>query len=113
MDDVVALKASTEDGSYVFFMTFGRIQANVDPAPLEALVLRHSRSFETGSPVVSVEVCKSLGEAAHAPLFFEAILYFARQPMPSSRSDFFAWKRHIAKRMEDGLEIYSLGLSRS
>jgi len=23
MDDVVALKASTEDGSYVFFMTFG------------------------------------------------------------------------------------------
>ena len=109
MDELVALKAETSVGVPTYFMTHGRVQSAVDPAPLEALVLRHSGGFKTPGSVLQVSLCLSLAEAISAPLFFEGMYYFCTRPVPRTREQYLEWKVQMAKTMDDGGEIYALG----
>jgi len=77
---MVAVSVGLSDGGRRYFVTWGRIQDVVDPAPLEELVLRHSRAFSLGGEPVMARVCEALREAAmsdSAPYFFECFRTFA------------------------------------
>ena len=87
MDDVVAVEIQLVDGGVRYVITWGRIQGAVDPAPLEGVVLEHSRQLDLGGTVERARVCHSLREAADsrfAPYFYECLLDFARLSIPSA-----------------------------
>lgn len=46
VEDLVAVAVELESGETRFFLTWGRIQERVDPAPLAALVLRQASTFD-------------------------------------------------------------------
>ena len=107
MDDVVAVEVELAAGELRYFITWGRIQDEVDPEPLAALMLEHSRRFSLGGPVQRARVCRSLREAADsrfAPYFYESLLVFARQPIPFG-PDYQKWRADRAAAMAMGKEI--------
>lgn len=111
MDDVVAVEVELAAGELRYFITWGRIQDEVDPEPLAALVLEHSRQFSLNSPAQHARVCRSLREAADsrfAPYFYENLLAFARQPIPFGR-DYQEWRADRAAAMAMGKEIAYCG----
>lgn len=111
MDDVVAVEVQLDAGEFRYFITWGRIQDEVDPEPLAALVLEHSRQFSLGSPAQRARLCQSLREAADsgsAPYFYESILVFARQPIPVG-PDYQEWRADRAAAMAVGKEIAYCG----
>ena len=111
MDDVVAVEVELAAGELRYFITWGRIQDEVDPEPLAALVLEHSGRFSLGSPAQSVRVCQSLREAAEsrsAPYFYESLLVFVRQPIAFG-PDYQKWRADRAAAMAMGKEIAYCG----
>lgn len=64
VDDIVAVEVVLVGGSKRYFLTFGRIQHNVDPAPLTALVLGIANTFPLGGEPVAANVCATIREAA-------------------------------------------------
>jgi hypothetical protein len=111
VDDVIAVAVRLADGRQRYFLTWGRIQAAVDPDPVCALVLRFSRSCSLGGAPVSARLCGTLREAADspdAPCFYEAFLAFAAHSAPS-KADYPAWKAGVAERMEAGRDIWYCG----
>ena len=111
MDDVVAVEVQLAAGGFRYFITWGRIQDEVDPEPLAALVLEHSRQFSLGSPAQHARVCQSLREAADsgaAPYFYESVPVFARQPI-SFGSNYEEWRADRAAAMAVGKEIAYCG----
>jgi hypothetical protein len=108
VDDVVAVEVRLEDQQRRYFMTWGRIQAVVDPGPLAELVLRHSQMFDLGGRPVSADVCLTLQAARDAPYFFEALIDFSRQAIPGN-GEYEAWRAERAQAMAEGREISYLG----
>jgi hypothetical protein len=111
MDDVVAVELQLTDGGLRYFVTWGRIQDEVDPEPLASLVLEHSRRVSLGGLAERVRVCQSLREAAEsnsAPYFYESLLVFARQPIPIG-PDYQQWRAERATAMAEGKEIVYCG----
>jgi len=111
VDDVVAVEVELENGLLRYFVTWGRIQDRVDPQPLEALVLRHSRQFSLPAPAKSARVCGSLREAADseaAPYFYECLLSLGRQPIPFG-DGYEVWRADRAAAMEEGRGIAFCG----
>ena len=108
MEDLVAVEMTTAEGPRCYFVTWGRIQAAVDPAPLEALILEVAGHFALPGTPVSTRVCESLQEAREAPLFFEALFNFAQRPIPFG-DGYEEWRRRIGTLMREGKEIYAVG----
>jgi len=108
MERWVAVEVRTDAGRSRFFLTWGRIQDPVDPQPLEALSLQAAAHFSLGGRPVRARVCRTLGEAAAQPYFFEALLTFAQQPIPVG-DGYEAWRRERAAAMAEGREFYFLG----
>jgi hypothetical protein len=111
MDDVVAVAVELVAGELRYFITWGRIQDEVDPEPLAALVLEQSRQVALGGPAQRARVCQSLREAADsqsAPCFYESLLVFARQPIPFGY-DYQKWRADRAAAMAIGKEIAYCG----
>jgi hypothetical protein len=108
MEDLVAVEVTTTDGRTCFFMTYGRIQSPVDPAPLERIILKVAHDFATGEPPASAKVCWSLRDAKDAPFFYEALFSFAQQPIPNGPG-YEKWRKRMDRRMRNGREIYFLG----
>jgi hypothetical protein len=111
MDEVVAVELQLTDGGLRYFITWGRIQDEVDPESLASLVLEQSRRFSLGGVAQRVRVCQSLREAAEsksAPYFYESLLVFARQPIPSG-PDYQGWRAERATAMAQGSEIAYCG----
>ena len=107
MDDVVAVRVEADDGTDHYFVTWGRIQERVDLGPLSALVLRHASTFIRPGKPVRASVCHALSVAAasgRAPYFYEALLLFARRPIPSD-DEYAQWRAARASAMEQGFEI--------
>jgi hypothetical protein len=104
VDDIVAVALVTASGDRRFILTWGRVQANVDPEPLEQLVLRHSSKF--GVEATEAQVCFTLQEASTEPYFYECLFAMARKAIPEDRH---AWKRDTDLRMQDGYELYYCG----
>lgn len=110
VEDWVAVEVRSGSGVSGYFVTWGRIQHAVDPRPLEELMLRAAHRFATDVPPVSARVCATLQEASTQPYFFEAILKFAQEPIPHGEG-YGVWRRARANAMEEGKEIYFLGLA--
>lgn len=111
MEAVIAVEVRLVDGGRRYFITWGRIQAPVDPNPVCDLVLRHSTSFSLGNAPVSARLCLTLREAADstaAPYFYECFWAFASTPVPDGESH-ENWRAEIAQKMETGREISYCG----
>lgn len=111
MEDVVAVEVEYDDGSRAYFLTWGRIQHRVDPAPLARLVLRHASGHaRTGDPV-RARVCGVLAEAASlakAPYFYEALMKLSYSSIPADNYE--AWRLAREDEMKSGGGIYFCGL---
>jgi hypothetical protein len=109
METVVAVRVTNDMGQARYFVTWGRIQDNVDGTKLEDLVLRFAASYQIGGKLIRADVCDSLREASGEPYFYEALLDFAGQPWGE---DIDAWRARIAEEMEAGAHLYFLGMPR-
>jgi hypothetical protein len=108
VEDVVAVAIVLASGERRHVITWGRIQDAVDPAPLQALVLRHASRFALGGDAVAAEVCPSLQSARDEPYFFEALVRFGMRSIPFG-DGYDDWRDEVAERMEQGKELYYLG----
>jgi hypothetical protein len=111
VDDVVAIEVQLADGARRFFLTWGRIQDEVDPEPLCALVLRHATAFSLGGEPIAARVCNTLREAADsndAPYFYECLVEFSRARIPYGNT-YESWRQERDRAMEHGREISYCG----
>jgi hypothetical protein len=111
VDEVIAVAVRLADGRQRYFLTWGRIQAAIDPEPVCALVLRFSGSCSLGGAPVSARLCATVREAADspdAPYFYEAFFALASHPPPAD-AGYPAWKAGVAERMETGQDIWYCG----
>ena len=108
MEDIVAVKVVDSDGVVAFYLTWGRIQDRIDPAPLEALVLRHAR--QSGVRADRAHLCATLQEAAGEPYFFEGLFSFSQRPIPFGEG-YQEWRRSMDEAMREGKELFLLGQS--
>lgn len=108
MEDIVAVRVLTETGKVTYFLTWGRIQDEVDPAPLEALILRVASHFKTPGRAVTAELCGSLQEASEAPYFYEHFFGFCQERVEVGK-DHDDWRQRMDQRMNAGYEIAGIG----
>jgi hypothetical protein len=110
MDDVVAVQVELDDGTRRYFVTWGRIQSPVDPAPLAELVLRYATTVISAKVVQRARVCTSLMEAASsdAPYFYEGLLRFSISSIPFG-TGYEEWRVVRASAMASGHDIYYCG----
>ena len=101
-------RSELDTGDRRYFVTWGRIQDKVDPAPLEQLVFQHSSRCDLGGEPVRAILCDSLREARDERYFFEALLAFGQQQIPYGDS-YAAWRAETQEAMENGRELYYLG----
>lgn len=111
VDDLVAVEVRLADGGSRYFLTWGRIQAVVDPEPVCELVLRFSQGCDLGGTAVSARVCYTLREAADspdAPYFYECYLSYCRRPIPLGNG-YKAWRTATDEAMRRGADIAYCG----
>ena len=108
MDDLVAVEVTTVAGEKCYFLTWGRIQAHVDPKPLEELILSVAHHWALPSEAASARVCDVLAEAREAPLFYEALFTFSQKPIPFG-DGYDSWRRETDERMRNFEEIFFAG----
>ena len=108
MEDLVAVEVTTNDGHTCYFITWGRIQSAVDPAPLERLIMKVASHFAIGSEPASARLCWSLSDARDAPYFYEALWSFSQKPIPFGPG-YEKWRKRMNRRMREGREIYFVG----
>ena len=108
MEDVVAARVQLADGSTRYFVTWGRIQDPVDPTGLEEVLWAALSGFELGGVPESVQLCRSLQEAADAEFFYEALVAIARQPIPYGPG-YGAWAEEKRREMLSGRDFWYAG----
>jgi hypothetical protein len=108
MEDIVAVEVKLTTGERRHFLTWGRIQDNVDPAPLAELVLKRANHFAIDGEPASARVLWSLHPATEAPYFYEYFFGMSQERIPYDDSH-EAWRKKIAEEMETGKWIYYLG----
>jgi hypothetical protein len=110
MDNVVGVRARDKAGRPVAFMMWGRLFDSIEPSELIQAVSDHSIKF-AGAPFIDIRICDSLSEISDYQYFYEALLHFAWQPVPTGNS-FKAWR--LKKRrglVQSAVDLYFLGPS--
>lgn len=107
MEEVVAIKATDTRGKNHFLITWGRVFGRTDPQPLLDAVRVSLPQFGL-SAVRRLDLCATLQQASGQPFFYEALLSFGRQSIPSGKGR-TTWDATRRKRIEAGKEIYYLG----
>jgi hypothetical protein len=85
VENVVAVEVALTDGGKRYFLTWGRIQDVIDPAPLCDVVLRFAASCSLGGMPATARLCHMLRKAAdspQAPYFYECFAAIASRPIP-------------------------------
>ena len=108
MQDIVAAAVRLDTGQERFFLTWGRLQSNVDPEPLAALVLSFSKVCALGGHPITARLCGTLQEAVKQPYFYECFFEMCQERIPPG-SGYQKWARRKRKRMARGGAIYYLG----
>lgn len=109
MEDLVAVAISLTEGGTRYVLAYGRILDTVDPAGLEAVVLKSAQRSDLGGTAVAASVCASLGEASGEPYFFEALFEMSRDAVEPGRRGYARWKKRMAREMNEGRQIWLLG----
>jgi hypothetical protein len=107
VDDIVAVEVETDGGS-CFFLTWGRIQNAVDPAPLEAVIMSVANRFSLPGTPLGARVCVSLQEAREAPYFYECFFELCQRPIPFG-DGYEEWRQERDERLRGGREISFAG----
>jgi hypothetical protein len=111
MGDVVAVEVRLGDGSSRFFLTWGRIQDQVDTGPVCELVLKAASRVRLGGEPASACPCDTFREAAVldvAPYFYECFFEFSQETIPLG-DHYAARKAEEAKAIESGRDIAYCG----
>jgi hypothetical protein len=111
VEDVVAVRIELAGGGKRYILTWGRIYENVDPRPLEAVVLRECRRFALNDEPIAAAICRSLREPAEsdqAPYFFEHLLWFGWHPIPFG-PDYDSWRAEREAALDQGREMLYCG----
>ncbi len=108
VEDIVAVEVTTDSGQRCYFLTWGRIQDNVDPEPLEAVIMSVASRFATPGVPVRARLCTTLQEARDAPDFFESFFSFCQRPIPFG-DGYEEWRTQMDERMRAGHEIAAIG----
>jgi hypothetical protein len=106
MEDVVAIEASLADGSKLYCMTWGRVFGPVDPAELLDVV--RSLIVQPQDEPATLRVCDTLQEAAGAPYFFEALIFFGQRNIPFGPG-YSEWEYRMRAAVKSGKQVYRLG----
>lgn len=109
LDDLVAVAITFSEGGARYVLAYGRILDTVNPAGLEAVVLKYAQSSDLGGTAVAASACASLREASGEPYFFEALFEMSRNAVEPGRRGYARWKKRIARGMNEGREIWLLG----
>ncbi len=107
MDEVVAIKVIDSNRRPHFFLTWGRSFDAVNPAPLLSAFRGVLAQFGMES-FRSIQVCDTLQSVVREPYFFEALLAFSREKVPSG-SKYDLWKARCRRRIKAGRDVYYLG----
>jgi hypothetical protein len=110
---VVAIEVTLTDGGKRYFLTWGRIQDPVDPAPVCNLVLRFAASCSLGGTPATARLCATMRDAADspdAPYFYECFAAISSRRMPLG-DDYRIWQAERAAEMQAGHEIWYCGRS--
>lgn len=92
----------------LFLLTWGNVY---DRARLSNVVRDYiSRHGDLAGTISGIELCRTVGEAAQAPYFFEAFFEMARSRRRQVRSMWILQRRATARKMAEGREIWFLGL---
>ncbi len=102
MDDYVAVCVQLKRNGRRYFLTFGRLFDAVDGTELEALVLKHSKSFALGGEPIKAEVCYSLADADNSPYFYECLMALVRHGPPQGAAKWKTWKQKMAEAIRNG-----------
>jgi hypothetical protein len=108
MEDIVAVEVTLDTAEKRYFLTWGRVHHRVDPAPLEALILRVCRRFSLGGDPVGTRLCATLQDAADQPYFFECFFDMCQKTIPFG-PEYPDWAERTRRAMDEGKEIYYLG----
>lgn len=109
MEHLVGITIKDATFGTVGFMTWGRILHPVDSESLLALVEKHAHKCGIDT-IVSSNLCDSLQEIAMFPYFYEGLFEFSQTIIPDG-SAYQTWQTTMRKALEEGNEIYFLGLT--
>lgn len=112
MEKLVAVAIRTDTGVESYFLTWGRLHHAVDPRPLVHAVLSVADKFSIGGAPQSGRLCVSLQEAAGATYFYEQYFEMTLEVIPTSPSDYSAWKRGKMASITEGSDIFFAGRAR-
>jgi hypothetical protein len=108
MENVIAIRAKTDQGQARYWLTWGRLFDAVDPEPMIAAVRPHLRWSDRHGEIVEITVCRSLQEASTQPYFYEGLFWLGQTHIPPG-DGYEDWKRTKRDRLADGRELFYLG----
>ncbi len=108
MDDVIAVRARTDEGQVRYWLTWGRLFDAVDPEPMIAAVRPQLQWPGRRGQIVMVEICASLQEASDQPYFYEGLFWLSQTLIPFG-DGYEAWTRVMRDRLAAGRELFYLG----
>jgi hypothetical protein len=79
MEDVIAIRARTDQGQVRYWRTWGRLFDPVEPDPMIAAVRPHLRWSDKQGEIVEITICVSLQEASDQPYFYEGLFWLGRR----------------------------------
>lgn len=89
MENIVAVKVIDAEGKSHYFLAWGRVFDAVDAEPLLEAIRPHLTQWGIRD-CVSIELCRSLSEAASQPYFYEALFDLSQQKIPYGKK-YEAW----------------------
>ena len=107
MHDLVAVAVELENGRTAYFLTWGKIQDDVEQVVLDA-----TGQFKLPAPAVRASLCPWLRDAAAAPAFYEYYFDFCQKTIPRG-DEYEAWRADMDARMREGREIAYIGTPES
>lgn len=108
VDDVVAVRVFLQNRVRRYFLTWGRIQHDVDGRALEQIVLDHAPTYIAEGTPVRAELCAYLRDASAEPYFYEGLWHFSTAKIPLDRN-YKRWRRRMDRQMRQGRHLYFLG----
>ena len=108
MEDVIAIRARTDQGQVRYWLTWCRLFDPVDPEPMIAAVRPHLRWSDKQGEIVEITVCVSLQEASDQPYFYEGLFWLGQTHIPFG-DGYNAWKHAKRDELADGRALFYLG----
>jgi hypothetical protein len=109
MNNIIAIEIKLNTGAKRYFLTWGRIQDNIDPTKIEKTILRYSKNFDLGGRPTKAKLCPNLQKAKNEPYFYECFFEMCQEIIPFGKNTYEQWRKEMNSKMQVGKEIYYLG----